>query len=320
MTEADPALLVRVHSLVTLTRVVDERLWALSRQGRAGFVLTARGHEVAQVATALSLRAGVDSAWLYYRDLGVGLTLGITPYEIFLGALAKASDPHSGGRQLTAHFSSVPLRIGSVSSEVAAHVPHAVGAAWAAVVQSSDAVSVCWFGDGAASEGATHEAVNLAAVRQLPVVFVCENNGLAISVPSHLQAAAPVAARAAGYGMPGVTVDGTDVAAVWAAAVAAVARARPGEGPSLLELVVPRLVPHSSQDDERYRADEDRAAAVTRDPLTRLRSALVDRGVLSADDIAAEQASAEARVRSDLDRALAEPDVDADRFGRWLYA
>ena len=124
----DAAALRRVHSLVTLTRAVDERLWALSRQGRAGFVLTARGHEVAQVVTALALRVGVDSAWLYYRDLGVGLTLGVTPYEIFLGALAKASDPHSGGRQLTAHFSSVPLRIGSVSSEVAGHLPHAVGA------------------------------------------------------------------------------------------------------------------------------------------------------------------------------------------------
>jgi TPP-dependent pyruvate/acetoin dehydrogenase alpha subunit len=151
------------------------------------------------------------------------------------------------------------------------------------------------------------------------VVFVCENNGLAISVPASLQAAAPVAARAAGYGMPGVTVDGTDVAAVWAAAVDAVARARRGDGPSLLELVVPRLVPHSSQDDERYRSDEDRAAAVTRDPLTRLRAALVDAGVLSADDVAAAQASAETSVRRDLDRALAEPDVDARRFGKWLY-
>ena len=320
MTAPDRTLLVRVHSLVTCTRVVDERLWALSRQGRAGFVLTARGHEVAQVATALSLRPGHDSAWLYYRDLGVGLALGVTPYEIFLGALAKASDPHSGGRQLTAHFSSAPLRIGSVSSEVAGHVPHAVGAAWASVVQGSDAVSMCWFGDGAASEGATHEAMNLAAVRRLPVVFVCENNGLAISVPSSLQAAAPLAARAAGYGMPGVTIDGTDVAAVWTAAAEAVARARRGEGPSLLELVVPRLVPHSSQDDERYRSDEDRAAAVTRDPLTRLRAALVEGGVLSAAAVAAEQASTETAVRRDLDRALAEPDVDTGRFGKWLYA
>lgn len=320
MTAPDRSQLERVHALVTLTRVVDERLWTLSRQGRAGFVLTARGHEVAQVATALALRVGTDSAWLYYRDLGVGLALGVTPYEIFLGALARASDPHSGGRQLTAHFSSPALRIGSVSSEVAAHVPHAVGAAWSARVLDDGSVSMCWFGDGAASEGATHEAMNLAAVRRLPVVFVCENNALAISVPSSLQCAAPVAARAAGYGMPGVTVDGTDVPAVWRAATDAVARARRGDGPALLELVVPRLVPHSSQDDEKYRSTEERAAAVARDPLTRLRAELVEGGVLSADAVALVQADAEASVRADLDRALAEPDVDADRFGRWLYA
>ena len=144
----------------------------LSRQGRAGFVLTARGHEVAQVASALAVRIGVDSAWLYYRDLGVGLTLGVTPYEIFLGALAKATDPHSGGRQLTAHFSSRELRIGSISSEVGAHLPHAVGAAYAARVLGQDSVAVCWFGDGASSEGATHEAMNIAAVHRLPVVFI----------------------------------------------------------------------------------------------------------------------------------------------------
>lgn len=310
----------RVHALVTLTRAVDERLWALSRQGRAGFVLTARGHEVAQVVTAMAVRVGVDSAWLYYRDLGVGLTLGVSPYEIFLGALAKASDPHSGGRQLTSHFSSVALRIGSVSSEVAAHVPHAVGAAWASRVLGDGAVSMCWFGDGAASEGATHEAMNLAAVQRLPVVFVCENNGLAISVPASLQAAAPIAARAAGYGMPGAGVDGTDIDAVWAAVRPAVERARRGEGPSLVELRVPRLVPHSSQDDERYRSDEDRAAAVSRDPLVRLRARLAADGVLSSTDAEAEAASAAALVRADLDRALDAPDVGPERFGKWLYA
>jgi 2-oxoisovalerate dehydrogenase E1 component alpha subunit len=184
-----------MHRLAMLTRAVDERLWGLSRQGRAGFVLTGRGHELAQIATAMTLRVGVDSAWLYYRDLGVALTLGVTPYEVFLGALGRADDPHSGGRQLTAHFSSRQLRIGSVSSEVAAHLPHGAGAAYAHRVLGDGGVAVCWFGDGAASEGATHEAMNFAGVHRLPVVFVCENNGLAISVPTSLQMAAPVAAR-----------------------------------------------------------------------------------------------------------------------------
>src|SRR5262249_1356276 len=102
--------LLHIHHLATVTRVVDEQLWGLSPPGRAGFVLTGRGHEIAQVPSALTIEAGVDSAWLYYRDLGVGLTLGITPYEISLGALASGIDPHSGGRQLTAHFSSPELR------------------------------------------------------------------------------------------------------------------------------------------------------------------------------------------------------------------
>ncbi len=173
----------RVYDIALVTRAVDERLWILTRQGRAGFVLTARGHEVAQIASALAMRPGQDSAWPYYRDLGVGLALGVTPYELFLGALARADDPHSGGRQLTAHLSSKSLRIGSVSSEVGAHLPHAVGAAYAAVVKGEDSVAMCYFGDGASSEGATHEAMNLAGVHKLPVVFLCENNGYAISVP-----------------------------------------------------------------------------------------------------------------------------------------
>jgi 2-oxoisovalerate dehydrogenase E1 component alpha subunit len=309
-----------VHRLAMLTRAVDERLWGLSRQGRAGFVLTGRGHELAQIATAMTLRVGVDSAWLYYRDLGVALTLGVTPYEVFLGALGRADDPHSGGRQLTAHFSSRELRIGSVSSEVAAHLPHAAGAAYAHRVLADGGVAVCWFGDGAASEGATHEAMNFAGVHRLPVVFVCENNGLAISVPTSLQMAAPVAARAAGYGMPGVTVDGTDVDAVWTAASDAMARAREGDGPALVEVCVPRMLAHSSQDDESYRTDEERAALVAADPLVAFRRRVVDEGVLSQVDVDAEVASIAESVRDDAHRALDAASPTPDRLHRWLYA
>jgi 2-oxoisovalerate dehydrogenase E1 component alpha subunit len=310
----------RLHHLVTLTRAVDERLWALARQGRAGFVLTGRGHEVAQAASAAMLQVGIDSAWPYYRDIGVALTLGVTPYEIFLGATYKASDPHSGGRQLTAHFSSRELRIGSVSSEVGAHIPHAVGAAYAARVLGEPSVAVCWFGDGAASEGGTHEAMNMAGVHRLPVVFVCENNGYAISVPTSQQMAAPVAARAAGYGMPGETLDGADPDAVRDAMAVAVARARAGDGPTLLELVVVRMTPHSSQDDEAYRTDAERAEAGAADPIARLRARLVRDGVMDEAAIEVEQKEAEVLVRADLDRALAEPEPPPERFRKCLYA
>src|SRR5262249_23613394 len=150
--------------------------------------------------------------------------LGVTPYEIFLGALGRAADPHSGGRQLTAHFSSPRLGIGTVSSVVAGGVPHAVGAAWAARVTGSDAVALSYFGEGAASEGVVHESMNLAGIQRLPVVFFCENNGYAISVPlAEEVAGGSVAARAAAYGIPGVQVDGTDACAVYQATSEAVA-------------------------------------------------------------------------------------------------
>jgi 2-oxoisovalerate dehydrogenase E1 component alpha subunit len=312
--------LLAVYRLAVLTRAVDQRLWTLSRQGRAGFVLTARGHEVAQIATVRAMRIGTDTAWPYYRDLGVGLALGVTPYEVFLGAMGKAADPHSGGRQLTAHFSSRRLWIGSVSSEVGAHLPHAVGAAYAARVNGSQSVAVCWFGDGAASEGATHEAMNIAGVQRLPVVFVCENNGYAISVPARLQMAAPVAARARGYGMPGVTLDGTDAQAVHSAAVEAMERARAGGGPSLLELEVPRLVPHSSQDDESYRSDAQRADASLRDPLPRLRAQVLSIGLLDERQVQSEDEAAHERVQGDAHRAWEQPVPEPDRARTWLYA
>jgi 2-oxoisovalerate dehydrogenase E1 component alpha subunit len=319
--DEDGTRLLRIYGVALMTRAVDERLWIQSRQGRAGFVLTGRGHEVAQVASAAALRQGHDSAWPYYRDLGVGLALGVSPYEVFLGALARADDPHSGGRQLTAHFSSPTLRIGSISSEVAAHVPHAVGAAYAARVRGDDAVAVCWFGDGAASEGATHEAMNLAGVHRLPVVFICENNGWAISVPTRLQMPIEsVAERARGYGMPGATIDGSDAQAVFEASREAVVRARSGGGPSLLEFRVVRMTPHSSQDDDSYRTSGELEAAVRADPLPRLQATLISRGVLTAPSADRLRTSIAASVLQDQERALQQPDPDPSRAQRWLYA
>src|SRR5262249_26298282 len=157
------------------------------------------------------------------------------------------------------HLSSPRLRIGSVSSEIGAHIPQAVGAAYAARVKGEDSVAVCWFGDGALSEGATHEAMNLAGIHRLPVVFVFENNGLAISVPLRLQMPIESAAeRGAAYGMPGSSIDGTDTLAVYRKCSAALERARAGEGPSLVEVRVPRITAHSSQDDDAYRTDAER--------------------------------------------------------------
>ena len=312
--------LYAVYRAAVVTRAVDERLWTLARQGRAGFVLTGRGHEIAQVVTARAVTVGVDTAWLYYRDLGVALTLGVSPYEVFLGALGRAADPHSGGRQLTAHFSDPALGIGSVSSEVGAHLVHAVGAAYAGMVKGTGEVAFCWFGDGAASEGGAHEAMNLAGVTRLPVVFVCENNGLAISVPASQQSAGRIADRAVGYGFEGECADGTDAVAVHEVTTRAVDRARGGGGPTLLELTVPRIVPHSSQDDDSYRSDADREGLRASDPLVGLRARCLDEGVLTAEADAELLAQIDAEVRDAAKRAIERAGPEPDRARRWLLA
>jgi TPP-dependent pyruvate/acetoin dehydrogenase alpha subunit len=267
------------------------------------------------------MRGGQDSAWLYYRDLGVAFTLGVTPYELFLGALARADDPHSGGRQLTAHFSSSALRIGSVSSEVGAHIPHAVGAAYAARVKGEDSVALCYFGDGAASEGSTHEAMNLTGVHKLPVVFLCENNGYAISVPLAQQMPiTSLAQRAEAYGFAGTTVDGCDAEAVHAATTAAIARARAQQGPTLIDMQVPRIVAHSSQDDDSYRDADQKASAAARDPIPRLRARLIDLHALDPEEDDVARKTIEADVLAAADRAFDQPQPRPDRAREHLYA
>src|SRR5919199_1340440 len=319
--KGEAELLLRVYRLGLTARAIDERLWILARQGRVNFVLTARGHEVAQVACGLAIRPGQDSAWLYYRDLALGLALGVTPYEVLLGALARASDPHSGGRQLTAHFSSPRLGIGTVSSVVAGHATHAVGAAYAARVLGQDSVALCSFGDGAASSGGFHEAMNLAGVQRLPVVFLCQNNGYAISVPQPLQMPVTrVAERAAAYGMPGVSVDGADALAVYRATSQAVARARNGDGPTLIEARVVRMTPHSSQDDDAYRPEAERQALAEADPLLRLQRELIDRGALDEQQATAEAERVRAEVTADDERGGAEPDPEPVGARRGLFA
>jgi 2-oxoisovalerate dehydrogenase E1 component alpha subunit len=318
---AQRELLSRVYEMAVRTRRLDERLWILYRQGAAGFVLTARGHEIAQIASAMALRPGYDYAWPYYRDMGVNLTLGVTPYEILLGALGRADDPHTGGRQLPGHMSDPERRIGSMSSAVAGHIPHAVGCAYAARVRNADWVSVCWFGDGASSEGATHESMNLAAIHRLPVVFICENNGWAISVPVALQVAGGnIAARASAYGMPGYQVDGSDAFGVFDATSEAVGRARAGGGPTLLELVVSRMTPHSSQDDDSYRTEAEKQAALDDDPMPRARERLFELGALDAEADARLWQLAEREMARAAEEAKASPLPAPERARRYLYA
>jgi len=294
LTHAD--LLAMYRTMVT-ARLLDEAALRLNRQGRAPFVVPAEGHEACQVGTAWPMRRGID-VWLpYYRDMGIVLTAGMTPYEIFLGVFAKADDPSSGGRQMPSHWGHRELKIISGSSPIATQVPHAAGIAYAIRYRKEDAVVGCWFGDGATSEGDWHEGLNFAGIHRLPVVFICENNHYAISVPQSKQMAIDnVADRAAAYGFPGVVVDGNDVLACYAAMRDAHERARAGEGPTLVECKTYRFLGHTSDDDDKtYRSRDEVDEARHDDPIVRFSAYLAANGIL--DDVAGETIRAEAKSR-----------------------
>ncbi len=313
---------VAMYRAALLARTLDQRMWNLNRQGRARFVISGQGQEGTQVGSAWALRAGFDIALPYYRDFGVVLTLGMTPYEVFLAVLARADDPNSGGRQMPNHWGCKRLNIVTGSSPIATQLPHAAGLAQASVIRGDDRVTVCWFGEAASSKGDFHEGMNYAGVHRLPVVFVCENNQYAISVTMDMQSAVPdVAARAAAYGMPGVIVDGNDTLAVYGAVREAVARARSGAGPTLVECKTYRLMPHTSDDDDRrYRSPEEVQGWRERDPLPRLRRYLLGRGLLSADAADALDVGVRAEIEEAPRRAEAAAPPAAETAYRRVYA
>lgn len=274
-----------MHYKMVLTRVLDERLWTLNRQGKVVFVVTGRGHEAAQVGSAYAMRRGEDFFLPYYRDLGVVVALGLAPREVMLGFFARAADPCSGGRQMPSHWSYPPLKIVSGSSPVATQIPHAVGVALAAKIRGQRAVAIVYFGEGCTSQGDFHEGLNFAGVHKLPVIFFCENNQYAISeAQSKEMAVENVADRAAAYGFPGVLVDGNDLLAVYRVTQAAAERARRGEGPTLIEAKTYRTVPHTSDDDDRaYRSREEVEEWKRRDPIDRFRNYLEQQGLWAAE-------------------------------------
>jgi 2-oxoisovalerate dehydrogenase E1 component alpha subunit len=313
--------LLAMYRLLLMSRLLDEAALRQNRMGRAPFVVPAAGHEGCQIGTAWAMRPGID-VWLpYYRDLGVVLTAGMTPYEVFLGVFAKAEDPSSGGRQMPAHWGSRRLGIISGSSPIATQVPHAAGIAWAARYRGEDTVVGCWFGDGATSEGDWHEGLNFSGIHRLPVIFVCENNQYAISVPQSMQMAVKdVATRAEGYGFPGVVVDGNDVLACYGAMKRAHERARAGEGPTLIECKTYRFMPHTSDDDDKsYRTREEVEQARAKDPLVQFGAYLRAHELL--DDAKEETLRAETKeeIEEAIKAAWDAPDPDPDSALRHVF-
>jgi 2-oxoisovalerate dehydrogenase E1 component alpha subunit len=311
-----------MYRQMLLARAVDERMWLMQRAGKIAFIISGQGHEGAQVGIAWPLRRGQDWMAPYYRSIASALTFGMSAEDIVTAHLAKGDDVSSGGRQMPGHYGGARYNIVSLSSPVGTQVLHAVGIAMGAWVRGDDVVAMTTFGEGTSSQGEVHEAMNFAGVHRLPVIFVCENNGYAISVPLDQQVAGgSVAARAGGYGMPGVEVDGGDVLACYAAAKEAHERARRGEGPTLIEAHVVRLTSHSSDDDQRrYRDPAEVEALKERDPIAIFAARLREDGLLTDERDEQLRAEAKAEVNEAGKRAEArdEPTV-ADAHER-VYA
>ncbi|MGH2593787.1 MAG: thiamine pyrophosphate-dependent dehydrogenase E1 component subunit alpha [Anaerolineae bacterium] len=296
--------LIEMYTTIVRSRKLDERCWLLHRQGKIAFHISGMGHEAAQVGIAFAMRRGHDLFYPYYRDMSMVIAMGMPLRGILLGVFGRQGDPSSGGRQMPEHYAYKSGNVFSVSSPVTTQVPQAAGMALAEKLKGGDRVVVTCLGEGSTSQGDFHEALSWAGVHQLPLIVVVENNEYAISVPMHLQMAiARVSDRAAAYGVRGVTVDGLDAIATYAAAKEAIDIARSGGGTTLLEVQVARLTPHSSDDDDNtYRTPEDKANLKTQDPLPRFRATLLERGVLS-----------EALAKDIDDRSMAEVD-EAQRF------
>jgi 2-oxoisovalerate dehydrogenase E1 component alpha subunit len=304
VTLGDEALL-RLYRWMVLERALDERMVTLQRQGRIGFYVGSIGEE----ATVFGTAAGMEEAdWIFpcYREHGAALLRGMPLVTFLCDLLGNAGDAMKG-RQMPCHEAWRPGRFASISSPIATEIPHAVGAAWAARLKGDDMVSLTYFGEGATSAHDFHTGLNFAAVWKIPVVFVCRNNGWAISLPRERQTASEtIAQKAIGYGMRGERVDGNDLLAVHAATRRARARAAAGEGPTLLECVTYRVEGHSTSDDPRaYRPAELVEPWKKKDPILRVKRHLARRHLLD------EAADARLRdeVREEIQRALREAEA-----------
>ncbi|HVC99586.1 MAG TPA: thiamine pyrophosphate-dependent dehydrogenase E1 component subunit alpha [Candidatus Dormibacteraeota bacterium] len=308
--------LEQAYRVMTLARQVDLVMWKLARSGRAHFAVPCSGQEAIGAGYGLALRAGFDFVAPHYRDLAAMLAIGMAPEEAFLSFFGKADDPNSAGRQPYAHWGSARLRVISQQGPQPNHVSHGVGVAWGSRVLGEDSITWVAFGDGGAQKGEVHEAMNFAAIHRLPVVFCIENNRYTQSVPSRLESSVPdLVLRAAGYGMPGEAVDGRNVEAVHGAAFRAIARARAGDGPSLVEAHCDRFLGNTSNDDDsRYRDPAEVVEARAQDPLAQLRARLPAARCDALDEEAMRTAAEAAQW------AEAQPYGDPETIRRHTYA
>jgi 2-oxoisovalerate dehydrogenase E1 component alpha subunit len=304
-----------------LQRQLDNRGFQLNRQGKVPFALGSEGHEALQAGAAMAFERGKDLLAPYYRDLGLALGIGLTPYEILLSIFARAAD-HNGGRQFPNHYSSKAAGLLSFSSILAAHLPHAVGAAFALKYRGElgrAVLATC--GDGTTSEGEWHESMNFVAIHKLPFVMLVENNEWAISTPLSKQMAQPeIWKRAAGYGMPGRRFNGFDPIDTYAAVKEALDRAHSGGGPTLIEGTCYRYLAHSTDDnDMTYRTREEVLEQRKLDPVPRFEAVLVEHGVMTEAEIEALRKDVLRETNEATDAAEAMPYPEAGELYTHVY-
>lgn len=287
-------ILLRIHATMLLGRRFDERLLNLQRQGRIGTFPPITGQEASQVGAIAVLR---DSDWMVpsFRETAAEIWRGRTLESVII-----ANNGFNEGAQIPEDSHNLP-----VSIPVGSQMIHAVGIGFGIRYRKMDDIVMTFFGDGATSQGDFHEALNFAGVFQTPVIFVCQNNQWAISLPRKKQTRSQtLAQKALAYGLPGIQVDGNDVLAVYAAAAEAVDRARKGEGATLIECVTYRMSVHTTADDpKRYRTDDEVEEWRQRDPLTRLQKYLTRKNLLSDEKIAAMETDIKEKIQTAVDRA-----------------
>jgi 2-oxoisovalerate dehydrogenase E1 component len=325
-----------MYRTMVAARRTDDQEILLKRQNRIFFQISGAGHEAVQTAMAAHMRPGSDWAYLYYRDRALSQALGMTPYEHLLQAVGAATDPASGGRQMPSHWGHRELRIVSSSSPTGTQYLQSVGCAEAGLRAgrdeamrdaieefAEDEVVLCTTGEGQTSQGEFWEALNTAANLKLPVVFLVEDNGYAISVPVEVNTAGGSISRLLG-GFPDLHIeefDGTDIVASWEACGRGVAHARARKGPVLLHAHVVRPYSHSMSDDERlYRTAAERKQDAARDPLILTRQLIIDRGAATAEELDALEQEVEQEIRDASDRALEQPQPAPETALDFLYS
>jgi len=337
--------LVEIYRLMYLSRSIDDREILLKRQQKTFFQISAAGHEALQVAAALALKPGYDWFFPYYRDRALCLALGVTPDEMMLQAVGAAADPASGGRQMPTHWSSRALHIVSTSSSTATQLLHAVGCAEAGryfsrhpeaadrvdgdyrafhrVEFHGDEVALACVGEGSTSQGEFWEAMNTASNQKLPVIFLVEDNGYAISVPVEVNTPGGNISRLVAN-FPNfyfAEVDGTDPVASLAALRSAAAHCRAGLGPAFVHGHCVRLYSHSlSDDDKNYRSAAERESDAMRDPIAQLRARLLHDGILSGPELNATEQELDREAAAAAQRALEAPLPAIESIPHFVYS